>query len=44
MISAFADACTEATAKRLGARGLLKKPFRRQELLDHGFLALEGML
>ena len=44
MISAFADANTEATAKRLGARALLKKPFRRQELLDHAFHALHGML
>ena len=34
MISAFADAHTEEAAKRLGARAVLKKPFRRQELLD----------
>jgi CheY-like chemotaxis protein len=35
MISAFADAETEAEAKRLGAEDLLRKPFRRQELVDH---------
>jgi DNA-binding response OmpR family regulator len=44
MISAFADPNTEAAAKRLGARALLKKPFRRQELLDHAFHALVGRL
>jgi len=44
MISAFADADTEETAKRLGARALLRKPFRRQELLDYAFHALKGML
>lgn len=35
MISAFADLETEAEAKRLGAEDLLRKPFRRQELVDH---------
>jgi DNA-binding NtrC family response regulator len=35
MISAFADSETEAEAKRLGAEGLLRKPFRRQEIVDH---------
>jgi DNA-binding NtrC family response regulator len=35
MISAFADAETEAEARRLGAEDLLRKPFRRQELVDH---------
>lgn len=34
MISAFADSETEAEAKRLGAEELLRKPFRRQELVD----------
>jgi DNA-binding NtrC family response regulator len=34
MISAFTDAHTEQAAKKLGARAVLKKPFRRQELLD----------
>ena len=34
MVSAFADADTEAAAKRLGAIGLLRKPFRRQQLVD----------
>ena len=44
MISAFADENTEAAAKRLGVRALLKKPFRRQELLDQTFQALHGMV
>jgi two-component system response regulator FlrC len=35
MISAFADSETEAEAKRLGAEELLRKPFRRQELVDY---------
>jgi len=35
MISAFADPETEAEAKRLGAEDILRKPFRRQELIDH---------
>jgi len=34
MVSAYADAETEGTSKRLGASALLRKPFRRQELLD----------
>jgi len=44
MISALADAHTEATAMQLGARALLRKPFRRQELLDHAFHALGGLI
>lgn len=35
MISAFADSETEAEAKRMGAEDLLRKPFRRKELVDH---------
>lgn len=35
MISAFADAETEAEARRLGAEDLLRKPFRRQELVGY---------
>ena len=35
MISAFADSETEAEAKRMGAGDLLRKPFRRKELVDH---------
>jgi response regulator RpfG family c-di-GMP phosphodiesterase len=35
MVSAFADSETEAAAKRLGAEELLRKPFRRKELVDH---------
>jgi DNA-binding NtrC family response regulator len=34
MISAFADAETEAAAKQLGALDLLKKPVRRQQLVE----------
>jgi DNA-binding NtrC family response regulator len=34
MVSADADATTEATLTKLGAAGLLKKPFRRQDLID----------
>jgi DNA-binding response OmpR family regulator len=37
MISAFADPETEAEAKRLGADELLRKPFRRQALVDYAF-------
>jgi len=41
MISAFTDEGTEAAAKRLGVRALLKKPFRRKELLDQTWHALQ---
>jgi DNA-binding NtrC family response regulator len=34
MVSAYADAATEATLAQLGAAGLLRKPFRRQDLID----------
>jgi DNA-binding response OmpR family regulator len=34
MISAFADAETEVAAKQLGTLELLKKPIRRQELVE----------
>ena len=34
MISAFADAETEAAAKELGVLDLLRKPFRRQQLVE----------
>lgn len=44
MISAFADTHTEAEATRLGAQAILKKPFRRQELLDCAFHALKGKI
>jgi DNA-binding NtrC family response regulator len=40
MVSAFADLQTEAAAKKLGAIGLLRKPFRRQQLLDCAAQAL----
>jgi DNA-binding NtrC family response regulator len=35
MVSAFADAQTEAAATKLGAVALLKKPFRRRQLLEY---------
>jgi DNA-binding NtrC family response regulator len=40
MVSAFADPQTEATAAKLGAIGFLRKPFRRQQLLDSAARAL----
>jgi len=40
IVSAFADAQTEAAARKLGAIGLLKKPFRRKELLAYAALAM----
>jgi DNA-binding NtrC family response regulator len=43
LISAFADSETEAEAKRLGARDLLRKPFRRQELVDHALKYLQHL-
>ena len=42
MVSAFADAETEAKSKRLGARTLLRKPFRRQELLEEASRYIKG--
>src|SRR5436189_4731876 len=34
MISAYADAETEAAAKQLGALEMLRKPIRRQQLIE----------
>ena len=34
MVSAYVDAVFEAGAAQLGAAGLLRKPFRRQELIE----------
>src|SRR5688572_10131363 len=34
MVSAYTDENTEAAAVQLGAAGLLRKPFRRRDLLD----------
>jgi DNA-binding response OmpR family regulator len=34
MISAYTDTETEIAVKELGALGLLRKPFRRHELID----------
>jgi len=42
MISAFADTETESAARELGALGLLRKPFRRQELIDRTTEAVGG--
>ena len=42
MISACADAATEALARELGARDLLRKPLRRQELVDRAAKVVGG--
>jgi DNA-binding response OmpR family regulator len=42
MISAFADKETERTARELGAVELLRKPFKRQELIDRTTKAMGG--
>jgi len=42
MISAFADAMVEAAVKRLGALDVLKKPIRRQELVERTAKAVGG--
>ena len=42
MISAFADANTEAAVMELGALELLKKPIRRQELINSAHRVLGG--
>jgi DNA-binding response OmpR family regulator len=42
MISAFADRETETAARELGALELLRKPFRRQELIDRATKAVGG--
>ena len=42
MISAFADRETETAARELGALELLRKPFRRQELIDRATRAVGG--
>lgn len=41
LISATADAQTESTAIGMGAVGLLRKPFRRHQLLEYATLAEE---
>jgi DNA-binding NtrC family response regulator len=40
LVSAYADLQTEGLAKDLGAVAFLKKPFRRQQLLDYAARAL----
>jgi DNA-binding response OmpR family regulator len=42
MISAFADAVVEAAVKRLGGLDVLKKPIRRQELVERTAKAVGG--
>ena len=42
MISAFADRETETAVKELGALELLKKPFRRKDLIDRATKAVGG--
>jgi DNA-binding NtrC family response regulator len=42
MISAYADANTEEAARQLGALELLRKPFRRQQLIRRASQALEN--
>lgn len=44
MVSAFADPETEATAKRLGVLAMLRKPFRRQQLVDEAHRSLQSAL
>jgi DNA-binding NtrC family response regulator len=41
MVSAFADSQTEAAAKKFGAIALLRKPFRRSQLLEFAALAMQ---
>ena len=42
MISAYADALLEAAILRLGALEVLKKPIRRQELVDRAAKVIGG--
>lgn len=42
MISAYADALVEAAVKRLGALDVLKKPIRRQDLVERTAKAVGG--
>src|SRR5262245_6123417 len=42
LLSAHTDPTTEQTAFALGAAGVLRKPIRRQELIDHVANALVG--
>jgi CheY-like chemotaxis protein len=42
MISAYADASVESAVKRLGALDVLKKPIRRQELIDRTAKVIGG--
>ena len=42
MISAYADAAVEAAVLRLGALDVLKKPIRRQELIERTKLLIQS--
>jgi DNA-binding NtrC family response regulator len=42
MISAYADAAVESAVRRLGALDVLKKPIRRQELIDRTAKVIGG--
>ena len=42
MISAYADAVVEAAVRRLGALDVLKKPIRRQDLVERTARAVGG--
>jgi CheY-like chemotaxis protein len=42
LISAFTDSETEATARRLGVEDLLKKPFRRRDLVEHALRLIQS--
>jgi DNA-binding NtrC family response regulator len=42
MISAYADALVEAAIMKLGALELMKKPIRRQELIDRAARVVGG--
>ena len=42
MISAYADAATQATAIDLGALAILKKPLRRKDLIDRASKVVGG--
>jgi len=42
MISAYADASVESAVRQLGAMDVLKKPIRRQELIDRTAKVIGG--
>jgi FixJ family two-component response regulator len=44
MISAYADPATTADVLKLGALAVLRKPIRRQELIDRAAQAVGGCM